>query len=163
MKKPRKNAHGGRREGAGRPKKERKAGRADLITAIREATTAKALGAIARELAADLLEGNVDRLLAESAISALREARQSLKAAREEKLEARIRALEILTPEEERLLADHRKKVAGPPAAPGVYVPPPGTNRDDSQRSSAPGESTPDQNRDDSQQEPPDPAGIGVT
>jgi hypothetical protein len=52
--------------------------------------------------------------------------RHLLRAEREEEPMEAIHALELLTPEEETLLAEHRRKLAGPPIQPGEAVPPPG-------------------------------------
>lgn len=125
---PRKKAkgrHGGRRPGAGRPKKERVVAAAPLVEAVKGARTAKKLGALARQLAADILEGKVDRLLAEAALAALKEARQNLRAAREERTRAKINAIAVLTPGELAALEVYRASIAPKPVEPGAPVPPP--------------------------------------
>lgn len=120
-----KRQHGGRRPGAGRPKKERVLGAAPLVEAVKGARTAKKLGALARQLAADILEGKVDRLLAEAALAALKEARQNLRAAREERQRARLNAIAVLTPGEQAALEAYRASIAPKPIEPGAQVPPP--------------------------------------
>jgi transcriptional regulator with XRE-family HTH domain len=80
---------------------------------------------IRRRLAAALLVGDVDEARGELALHALKGLEVSIKLEREENAHSELRALELLTPDEERLLAEHRAKVAGPPVQPGQYVKPP--------------------------------------
>jgi transcriptional regulator with XRE-family HTH domain len=80
---------------------------------------------IRRRLAAALLVGDIDDSRGELALQALKGLETSLKLEREEGAHAELRALELLTPDEERILAEYRARVAGPPVQPGQYVRPP--------------------------------------
>ena len=98
---------------------------ADLKTAIEAADTFSALKRVGKKLMLDMLEGRIDRSLGQALVDGIKEQRQLLIREREEKVEASIMALEILTPEEDAFLREHRKKLAGPPLKPGEAVPPP--------------------------------------
>lgn len=80
---------------------------------------------VERKLAAALLVGTVDEARGELALNALKGLKQSIKLEREESAHATLRALELLTPAEEKVLADYRAKIAGPPVQPSEYVRPP--------------------------------------
>lgn len=91
------------------------------------ARTHAEVAVVERRLAAGILTGLVDESRGELALSALKGLKQSIVREREENASATLRALELLTPDEEAVLAAYRSKLAGPPTQPGVYVAPPAT------------------------------------
>ncbi len=98
---------------------------ASLEQAILAADTFGALKRLGKKLMAEMAKQTLDRSLGTALVDAIKEQRQLLVKEREEKADAAIMALEILTPEEDALLKAHRKELAGPPVKPGEAVPPP--------------------------------------
>jgi len=98
---------------------------ASLEQAILAADRFGALKRLGKKLMAEMAKQTLDRSLGAALVDAIREQRQLLVKEREEKTDAAIMALEILTPEEDALLKAHRKELAGPPVKPGQAVPPP--------------------------------------
>lgn len=98
---------------------------AELRAAIEAAQSASDYTACARRVAADVVAGRMDRGDADSVLGALREARASRKVEREETAREKVRALEILTPDEVELLAAFREVLAGAPLQPGEGAPNP--------------------------------------
>jgi len=96
-----------------------------LEEAIAVADTIGALRRLGKKVMAEMVKGDLDRALARALVEAIKEQRQLLVRQREEQSEAAIMALELLTPEEDALLKEHRAKLAGPPLKPGEAVPPP--------------------------------------
>jgi divalent metal cation (Fe/Co/Zn/Cd) transporter len=86
---------------------------ADLKTLVSRVMTSAARGEISKDVSDTLLAGITAQ-------------RHLIHAEEEHEPVDAVRALELLTPEEEALLAEHRKKLAGPPVQPGEVVPPPG-------------------------------------
>jgi hypothetical protein len=85
----------------------------DLKTLVSRVMAASTSEAITKDVATTLLEGiTVQRHL--------------IRAEHEEEPHDAVRALELLTPDEEALLSEHRRNRAGPPVQPGEVVPPPG-------------------------------------
>lgn len=80
---------------------------------------------IRRRLTAALLVGEIDEDRGELALQALKGLEVSIKLEREEGAHAELRALELLTPDEERVLAEYRAKIAPAAVKPGEYVKPP--------------------------------------
>lgn len=121
------STHGGARPGAGRPKKVEIPPPPELLEALRTAKSARALDNAAARVASALAEGKLTTGVADGVLAVLKERRQLIKARREEKAKRQVRALEILTPAEVKLLADYRAKLAGPPMQPGESAAPPET------------------------------------
>lgn len=100
-----------------------------LETEIRAAKTFRRLGALTSRLAADFSAGRLEARVAEVLEKLIARRAKVLAAERSERAVAQVRALEILTPDEARLLALYRAKLAGPALEPGKYCPPPDESR----------------------------------
>jgi hypothetical protein len=96
-----------------------------LLEAIGGADSYKKLQDLTSRLMAEMAAGKLDLALGQTLIDAITAQRHMIRAELEVKPQESVRALELLTPQEEALLADYRKKLAGPPVEPGVGVPPP--------------------------------------
>jgi hypothetical protein len=96
-----------------------------LGEAILKATTFRKLGALLARIAAAVADGQLDPKKAETLERLVKTRSGILKKEREEQATAKVRALEILTADEVKLLEEHRAKLAGPPLKPGDYPPPP--------------------------------------
>jgi transcriptional regulator with XRE-family HTH domain len=101
-------------------------GSPDLAARIRRAATFREVKECERELVAVALEvGDPMPASLDLAAKVLKSLKDTIKREREEENDKALNALEVLTPDEQAVLAEHRKKVAGPPVQPGEYVRPP--------------------------------------
>jgi len=96
-----------------------------LGEAIAAARTAKALQALVRVIAGRVAAEQMHTKMADSLERLISRQARLIKDAREESAIAKVRSLEILTPNEVKLLADYRRKLAGPVVQPGEAVEPP--------------------------------------
>jgi hypothetical protein len=99
-----------------------------LLRAIGGADTFRLLQDLTQKLMVEMASGKLDRELGETLLGAITVQRHMIKANKEEQPLEAVRALELLTPQELELLDQHRRKLAGPPVAPGAAVPPPGAS-----------------------------------
>ena len=100
----------------------------DLAASIRTAATFREVKECERELVALALElGDPMPQSLDLAAKVLKSLKDTLKREKDEENSKALNALEILTPDEQAVLAEHRKKTAGPPVQPGEYVRPPET------------------------------------
>ena len=93
----------------------------DILTARKSAEVAD----LERRIAAGVIGDQLDEAKAELSLNALRGLKASIKLVREDDQHQALRALEVLTPGELRVLEEYRARVVGPPLAPGAYVGPP--------------------------------------
>jgi hypothetical protein len=96
-----------------------------LLQAIGVADTYKLLQDLTKKIMAEMTSKTLDHKIGQTLIDAINAQRHMIHAEHEERPQEAVRALELLTPQEEALLQEHRKKLAGPPIQPGEAVPPP--------------------------------------
>lgn len=100
--------------------------RTPIGQAILKASTFRRLGSLAAMIAAAVADGVIEDLKKAELLEKFVKTRSGiLKKEREEIATAKVRALEILTEEEMKLLMEYRAKLAGPPLKSGDYPPPP--------------------------------------
>lgn len=97
-----------------------------LMRAIDEATSYGDLKTLVNRVMESSTRGAITKEVADTLLAGISVQRHLIKAEDEAAPREAVRALELLTPDEEALLAEHRKKLAGPPVQPGEAVPPPG-------------------------------------
>lgn len=95
---------------------------AELRAAIRAAKTGKRLAALSRSVLDLMASGTLSPSLGTALLEGVRETRQCVRVAREERGVEKLRALEVLFPAEVELLAAFRTLVGGPPLEPGEAV-----------------------------------------
>jgi hypothetical protein len=98
----------------------------ELMRAIDSTTSYKDLQSLVSRVMAASANEKITKDVASTLLEGISVQRHLIRAEHEEEPIEAIRALELLTPEEEALLADYRRKLAGPPVQPGEAVPPPG-------------------------------------
>lgn len=102
--------------------------KAALGEAVARAATFRELKECERDLAVLALElGDPMPQSLDLTAKLLKSLKDTLKREKDEENSKALNALEILTPDEQAVLAEHRKKTAGPPVQPGEYVRPPET------------------------------------
>jgi hypothetical protein len=100
----------------------------ELAQAIEVADSYKDLQTLTSRIMSAVTEGSISEDRSKALLEGINVQRHLLRAERAEQPLEGLRALEILTPDEEALLAEYRKRLAGPPIQPGEAVPPPGGN-----------------------------------
>ncbi len=98
----------------------------ELTQAIEVAESYKDLQTLTSRIMSAVTDGSLTEERSKALLEGINVQRHLLRAERAEQPLEALRALEILTPEEDALLAEYRRKLAGPPIQPGEAVPPPG-------------------------------------
>ena len=97
-----------------------------LLQAIGGADTYRALHELTQRIMVAVGDGTLEGKLGEFLLQGITVQGHMIRAEKEERPLEAVRALELLTPQELEVLAEHRRRLAGPPIAPGAAVPPPG-------------------------------------
>ena len=97
----------------------------NLLDAIQGADSFRLLKALGKRVMIEMVKGTISRELGAALNDALREQRHALRAMREEQGHAALKALEILTPQEQDVLKRYRESLTPPSLKPGEFPPPP--------------------------------------
>jgi len=97
----------------------------NLLDAIQGADSFRLLKALGKRVMIEMVKGALSRELGAALNDALREQRHTLRAMREEQGHAALKALEILTPQEQEALKRYRESLVPTPLKPGEFPPPP--------------------------------------
>jgi hypothetical protein len=97
----------------------------NLLEAIQGADSFRLLKALGKRVMIEMVKGAISRELGAALNDALREQRHTLRAMREEQGHAALKALEILTPQEQEALKRYRESLVPTPLKPGEFPAPP--------------------------------------
>ena len=97
----------------------------NLLDAIQGADSFRLLKALGKRVMIEMVKGALSRELGAALNDALREQRHTLRAMREEQGHAALKALEILTPQEQEALKRYRESLVPTPLKPGEFPAPP--------------------------------------
>jgi predicted ArsR family transcriptional regulator len=97
----------------------------DLPAAIRAGNTPSLLKALGQRIMLGLVDRSIDAELASGLVDLLREQRHILRAVHQEQGLAAIKALDVLTPQEQEVLRKYRDNITPAALKPGEFPPPP--------------------------------------